>query len=371
MLWNRQRRTGAVRAAAGTARAAGRSPGGRGNLVPARDRAGCFAGRRARRVPRAWRCAAGAGGRGGGNGELPAGACRRDARRYDLAARPGEAQRVGKGFTAMTLGFTRPGRWLVLALLMGGSTGCFLHHGARTPKAPPPAVPTDVELGRAMQLFRHGEFRKAQIILQRLTFELGPSQPELAQIRYYLAECWFQLGDQVQAAADFRKVADEFSTTEYAPVALLRAGDANLRLWHGPELDPTFGETALAIYQELTGRYPDSDAAARARPHVKRLENQFAEKTYKTGIFYLRRKAFDSAIIYFKDVIANYPNSARAPDALLRLVDSYRAIRYTQELDETCEHLRRFYPNAKGIGQSCPAVADSSAKPSPPSTPAN
>ena len=104
---------------------------------------------------------------------------------------------------------------------------------------------------------------------------------------------------------------------------------------------------------------------------MKRLENQFAEKTYKTGIFYLRRKAFDSAIIYFKDVIANYPNSARAPDALLRLVDCYRAIRYTQELDETCEHLRRFYPNAKGIDRSCPAVADSSAKPSTPSTPAN
>src|ERR1044072_1647935 len=83
----------------------------------------------------------------------------------------------------MTLGFTRPGRWLVLALLMGGSTGCFLHHGARTPKAPPPAVPTDVELGRAMQLFRHGEFRKAQIILQRLTFELGASPRELAPAR--------------------------------------------------------------------------------------------------------------------------------------------------------------------------------------------
>lgn len=268
----------------------------------------------------------------------------------------------------MTLGFTRPGRWLVLALLMGGSTGCFLHHGARTPKAPPPAVPTDVELGRAMQLFRHGEFRKAQIILQRLTFELGPSQPELAQIRYYLAECWFQLGDQVQAAADFRKVADEFSTTEYAPVALLRAGDANLRLWHGPELDPTYGETALAIYQELAGRYPDSDAAARARPHVRRLENQFAEKIYKTGMFYLRRKAYDSAIIYFKDVIATYPNAARAPDALLRLVDSYRAIGYTQELQETCEHLRRFYPTAANLDRTCPpAVESGTTTPSTPS----
>ena len=72
-------------------------------------------------------------------------------------------------------------------------------------------------------------------------------------------------------------------------------------------------------------------------------------------MFYLRRKAYDSAIIYFKDVIANYPNGQRAPDALLRLVDSYRAIGYTQEVQETCEHLRRFYPTATELGEK-PAV---------------
>lgn len=227
------------------------------------------------------------------------------------------------------------------------------------PKQAPtvPEVQPEAELARGMELFRRGQFRKAQVIFQRLTFEFSVTQDEMAQARYYVGECNFQLGDYVQAASDFRKVADEFSTTPFAPTALLRAGDANLRLWHRPELDPSYGETALAIYQELAGRYPDSDAAGRARLHVRRLENKFAEKAYKTGIFYMRRKAFDSAIIYFKDVIAAYPNAQRAPDALLRLVDSYRAIGYTQELQETCEHLRRFYPSASRLDSSCPASA--------------
>jgi outer membrane protein assembly factor BamD len=228
-----------------------------------------------------------------------------------------------------------------------------------------------VDIAKAMDLFHRGDFRKSQTILQRVSFQLTPGSPELAQVRYYLAETWFQLADYVQAASDFRKVADEFSMTDYAPLALLRAGDSNLRLWHRPELDPSYGETALAIYQELAGRFPDSEAAGRARPHVRRLENQFAEKTYKTGIFYMRRKAFDSAIIYFKDVIATYPGAQRAPDALLRLVDSYRVIGYKQELEETCEHLRRFYPNAVKDARSCPAVPADSTRTtsSTPSTP--
>ena len=232
------------------------------------------------------------------------------------------------------------------------------HRGA--PRVQPVVQPED-QVTRAMELFHRGNMRGAQTLLQRAAFELPPGSPTLAQVRYYLAECYFQIGDRVQAAAEFRKVADEFPTTEYAPLALLRAGDANLRLWRRPELDPTYGETALAIYQELAGRYPDSDAAARARAHVVRLENQFAEKTYKNGMFYFKRKAFDSAIIYYKDVIANYPNSRRTPDALLRLVDSYRAIRYTQELQETCDHLRRYYPNAAGLNKSCPRTADTTA----------
>jgi outer membrane protein assembly factor BamD len=255
---------------------------------------------------------------------------------------------------------------LALAVAAGVLAAC--HPRGRAPQAAP-AVAPDVDLRRAMDLFHRGDFRRAQVILQRVTFELTPGAPELAQVHYYNAESWFQVGDYVQAASEFRKVSDEFSTSEYAPLALLRAGDANLRLWHRPELDPSYGETALAIYQELAGRFPESDAAARARLHVRRLENQFAEKTYKTGIFYLRRKAFDSAIIYFKDVIANYPTTERAPDALMRLVDSYRAIGYKQELQETCEHLRRFYPKATALDRVCPATADSTATPSTPSTP--
>ena len=222
-------------------------------------------------------------------------------------------------------------------------------------RRPSTATTPETQLERAMALIRRGDFRRAQVALMRLNFEFTAGQPEAASARYYLAECAFQLGDRVTAAHEFRKVADEFPASEYAPLALLRAGDANLRLWRRAELDPAYGETALSIYQELTARYPQSEAAARARPHVRRLQNQFAEKAYKNGMFYLRRKAFDSAIIYFKDVIATYPDAALAPDALLRLVDSYRAIGYKDEMQETCAHLRRFYPQATGLAKSCPA----------------
>ena len=232
----------------------------------------------------------------------------------------------------------------------------------------------NAELSEARALFRRGDFGHALISFRRVQFEVSPTQPEMAEARYFLAECSFQLGDRTTAALEFRKVADEFPNSEYAPLALLRAGDANLRQWRRPELDPEPGLTALATYQELQGRYPGTDAAARALLHVKQLNEWFADKDYKNGMFYFRRRAYDSAIIYFKDIIATFASTRRVADALLRLVDSYRAIGYAEELKEACANLRQYYPGTAGLAGHCtPDTGDpasSSGAPAPAPAPA-
>jgi outer membrane protein assembly factor BamD len=229
--------------------------------------------------------------------------------------------------------------------------------GAR-PAAPAP----ELLLTRSRAQFRAGDFTDALQNLRRVMFELSPNDSALPEVHYLLAESQFQLGQFVEAAQEFRQAADQFPGSEYAPLALLRAGDANMRMWRKPELDPTYGQTALALYQDLAGRYPNSQAATRAQLHVRQLREWFADKTYKNGLFYFKRGAYDSGIIYFKDVVASYPDTPRAVDALLRLADSYRVIGYREELQETCAHVRRFYPQAHGLERSCPPDSGTGAR---------
>ncbi len=63
-----------------------------------------------------------------------------------------------------------------------------------------------------------------------------------------------------------------------APEALLRVGDVYADLWRRPELDPTYGQTALATYQELLNRYPAAAAAKRAQLRIAELNERFAYK---------------------------------------------------------------------------------------------
>ncbi len=87
------------------------------------------------------------------------------------------------------------------------------------------------------------------------------------------------------AAREFRRVADDSPSDSLAPFALLRVGDQYARLWRRAELDPANGETSLAAYQELIGRYPDGQAARLAAVRVRTIQEQFARKDYENGMF--------------------------------------------------------------------------------------
>jgi len=209
----------------------------------------------------------------------------------------------------------------------------------------------------AMKAVRSGDWGDAGKALQRLALEMPPSDPRIAQTRLYLGEAQLAQGDQLTAARTFREVADMTPNDPLAPVGLLRAGDAYAELWRKPDLDPTYGETALATYQELLNRYPEGTPAATARTRVAKLQDEFAYKQYKTALYYLRIKAWDSGILYLKDLVATYPRSTIAPDALLKLVAAYKRLGYMEDVKETCGYIRRFHPDAPGVAEACPVEA--------------
>lgn len=212
-------------------------------------------------------------------------------------------------------------------------------------------------LAASKAAFRRGEFSKAQSGLQRVSFELPPHDPAIVEARFLIAECEFADGDFLTASRDFRKVADDFPDHQLAPDALLRSADALAELWRRPELDPTYGDNAMATYSELQGRYPGTPAAERGKVRAAVVTDRLALKDLKTGEFYMRLKAYDPAILYFKEVFRRYTQSQYAPIALVRMVDAYRLIGYDDEARQACAYLRQNFPRTEGLATSCPATA--------------
>ena len=255
-------------------------------------------------------------------------------------------------------------RWTWCLLLAAGAIGC--GGGQPQPLTPVPVVDarTDAGPGEIDSLWRlaqvrvrRGKWAEAQKALDRLLLEFSPGDARIPQTHYWLGEAQLGLNSHLQAAREFRRVSDESPNDPLAAEALLRVGDVYADLWRRPELDPSYGQTALATYQELLNRYPGGSPASRAQVRITDLQERFAYKEYRSALFYYRLKAYDSAILYLKGVVANYPRAAIAPDALIKLVQAYRKLGYREDVQETCGYIRRFHAEARGSDEVCPPSA--------------
>ncbi|HKP50487.1 MAG TPA: outer membrane protein assembly factor BamD [Gemmatimonadales bacterium] len=246
--------------------------------------------------------------------------------------------------------------WILLLLAGCGGRGG-KGNAAPAPVSATGASPATIDSlwSRAEWAVHHGKWGDAEKLLDRVNLEFSPGDPRVARAHYYLGEALFAQKRQLEAAREFRRASDETPNDPIAPEALLRLGDVYADLWRRPELDPTYGQTALSTYQELLNRYPGSNAAKRGQLRIAELNERFATKEFKAGMFYFRLKAYDSAILYLKDVVATYPKATVVPEALIKLVQAYRALGYREDVQETCGYIRRFHPRAPQVGEVCPS----------------
>lgn len=213
---------------------------------------------------------------------------------------------------------------------------------------------------RAFNASRWGEANK---IFTRLSTAMPVTDPRLTRMHFYRGEIELAQGNELDAVRLFRRVSDETPDDSLAPDALVRAGEAYTYLWRRPELDPTYGTTALAVFQEVQTRYPGTHAAKQAEARIGDLNNRFAFKQYRSALFYYKFKAYDSAVLSLRSLIAEFPRAEIVPAALETLVQSYTALGYQEDIKETCGYISRFFPSPTGPKRLCPAVADSAGAP--------
>lgn len=206
----------------------------------------------------------------------------------------------------------------------------------------------------------------AILAFEKLATDLPARDSLVPLTQFHLGKARIGNVEYLLAAQAFSKVAENFPEDSLADDAMFESARAYQKLWRSPELDSQYGTTAQASFRTLVAVYPDSPRRKDAERELAVLEEMFATKEYLAGYYYLRRKAYDPAIVYFKVVVNTFPQSQRARDAYLRMIESYRIIRYKEEAAEACTAVRVRFATDPEVQRLCPPVAavrDSAAAP--------
>lgn len=168
-----------------------------------------------------------------------------------------------------------------------------------------------------------------------------------APARYQLGRAFYGDEQYLTAAAEFERFLERYPTHELAPDAALAICRSYVAL--SPIIPRDQGDTERA-YRECQAAALDfagTEQAQEAADLRDRMWEKMAEKVYHSGDYYFSRDLYDSAILYFEDVVETYPDTDAAPRALARMYEAYQVIGYEEEAQETRERLLRDYPDSE------------------------
>ena len=106
-------------------------------------------------------------------------------------------------------------------------------------------------------------------------------------------------------------------------------------------------EQALAALGEVIRRYPGSRYAADAKLKIDLVNDHLAGKEMEIGRFYQRSGRWLAATTRFRKVVEDYETTNHAPEALMRLTESYLSLGIPLEAQRSAAVLGANYPGSK------------------------
>ncbi|MDO8603216.1 MAG: outer membrane protein assembly factor BamD [Candidatus Omnitrophota bacterium] len=137
--------------------------------------------------------------------------------------------------------------------------------------------------------------------------------------RFKAGMAYKDIQDYDSAILMFKDLIDRYPNSPVIDKARFQMAECSKLLSVKPEYDQTPTNLARKEFEDFLDKHPDSVMAPDARQVVDKLKSREAENAYETGKFYEARKAPESAIIYYKDIIQNYPDTEWVKKAQERL----------------------------------------------------
>jgi outer membrane protein assembly factor BamD len=246
-------------------------------------------------------------------------------------------------------------RWILLVPLALMTAAC----GSRGPALD--GMDADGLFAHGMAELERRNWEGAASAFERLIFNY-PTHPRVQEARFRVGETYQGRREWLTAAMEFNRLALDYPAGAWADDARFQVCRSYYQLSPRAQLDQEYTRLAAEHCQSLLAYYPDSEFVPRAREIIEEMVNRLAEKEYLIGEDYFRRRAFDSAIIYYDGLVREFPATVWAPRALLRLVQIYERLGYDPEARSARERLLQQYPNspeAQQVGGGAASAAGS------------
>jgi outer membrane protein assembly factor BamD len=158
---------------------------------------------------------------------------------------------------------------------------------------------------------------------------------------------YYAAGDHTKSIESARRFLSIHPGNRDAPYALYLISLNYYEQISDVTRDQAVTRQALDALGEVIRRYPNSPYARDARLKVDLVNDHLAGKEMEIGRFYQRRNRWLAASIRFRSVVDQYQTTSHAPEALMRLTESYLALGIPDQAQRSASVLGANYPQSE------------------------
>lgn len=122
-----------------------------------------------------------------------------------------------------------------------------------------------------------------------------------------------------EAEEAFNKVVSSYPDSEWAAASKFQIASCRAAVSRGPAYDQWATKEAEQKFEEFVQEHPDAVLSRDAEKNINALREKEAESNYNIAVFYEKQRAYESAKIYYTEIVDNYPNSKWAAKAMEKL----------------------------------------------------
>jgi outer membrane protein assembly factor BamD len=173
---------------------------------------------------------------------------------------------------------------------------------------------------------------------KRLIFE-HPGSELIDDAQFYLGESYLLSRDYEDAIVEFRFLIHNFPESPYVDDAHYKLGLTYFESSPPFYLEQTRTENGLEVLERFLLRYPESEWYEEADSIKQECLDKLAKKEFENGKLYYRMGRFESAEIYFADLLENYPSSVFVEETKFTLGLCYAELERDDEAVEIFKEL--------------------------------
>ncbi|MDR3013078.1 MAG: outer membrane protein assembly factor BamD [Chitinispirillales bacterium] len=189
----------------------------------------------------------------------------------------------------------------------------------------------------AHRMERRG-FNDAIRILEEIKYQCG-GIPLMDTVYYYTGMSHFRLRQYENARFEFEILYREFPRSPFVEEAHFRI--AHMRYIQSlPSFrDQTDTKEAIRLLLDYLDLFPRGNFSDSAKAMYASALNKLAEKEFNNARFYRRQRKHEAALIYYRAVLSDYPESKFVPEAIVGMAEMLMALGRTQDAQEVVEEL--------------------------------